>query len=118
VSRKAVAESEGGVAMWYNKNMKRTFYIFCFVVLGIILQQIIHTVIEMVYIKLLISDFKTYGFGWTWETWFMIHHVLGVLLLLAGIAWGYFMGRRCWVYLYDEKGNLRRRKKFFGKLYK
>lgn len=83
--------------------MKKSFYIFCFIVLGVILQQIIHTVVEIWYIKLLIGNFEKYGFGWSWDTWFMIHHIGGALLFIAGAFWGYIMGRKCWVWVYVEK---------------
>ncbi len=87
--------------------MKRYFYIFSFVVLGIILQQIIHTVLEIWYINLLLGNFDKYGFGWTWSTWFTIHKVYTVVLFLAGAGWGYWMGRYFWPKLYDEQGKVR-----------
>ncbi len=87
--------------------MKKSFYIFCFVVLGLILQQIVHTVVEIWYIKLLVGDFNKYGFGWTWNTWFMIHHVYSAVLLIAGGLWGYWTGQYFWPKLYDERGVVR-----------
>ena len=87
--------------------MKKYLYILCFVILGIILQQIVHTVVEMGYIKLLIDDFDTYGFGWSWDTWFIIHHVCSVALFLAGAFWGYRLGKYFWPKLYDENGKVR-----------
>ncbi len=87
--------------------MKKYFYIFCFIVLGLILQQILHTVVEMWYIGLLLKDFKTFGFGLSWDMWFAIHHVLTVALILAGAWWGYVMGKYFWPKLYDENGKVR-----------
>lgn len=96
-----------GFLLCYNEEMKKYIYIFCFVVLGIILQQILHTVIEMGYISLLLRDFDKYGFGWSWDTWFMIHHVYTLILFIIGILWGYWMGKYFWPKLYDEQGRVR-----------
>lgn len=89
--------------------MKRYFYIFCFIVLGVILQQIVHSVLEMLYIGLLTSDYGTFGLGLPWSAWLMIHHVYGLVLLMAGIVWGYWMGKKCWVWVYIEKRHWRRK---------
>ena len=35
----------------------------------------------MWYINLLIGNFPRYGLGFSWEGWFIIHHVLTVVLL-------------------------------------
>ena len=87
--------------------MKRAIYIFCFVILGTVLQQIIHTVVEIWYINLLLGNFEKYGFGWPWPVWFAIHHIYTAVLLIAGILWGYRQGKRWWPKLYDENGRVR-----------
>lgn len=87
--------------------MKRYFYISCFVILGLILQQMIHTAAEMIMIKLLIKDFDAYGLGLSWNTWFTIHHVAGFVLLIAGVLWGYWQGVKWWDYLYDANGKVK-----------
>ena len=97
----------GVFKLCYNKNMKRIIYISSFVILGILLQHIIHTVIEIWYIKLLLSDFKKYGFGLSWNIWFIIHYVYGAILFIIGILWGYRMGMYFWPKLYDKSGKVR-----------
>lgn len=87
--------------------MKKYFYIFCFVILGIVVQQLIHTVVEIWYIGLLIGNFGRYGLGLSWNTWFLIHHVWTVLLLLGGIVSGYLLGKYFWPKLYDDNGRVR-----------
>lgn len=71
----------------------RLTYITLFIFLGIILQFLIHGVVEVLYIKLLNSNFARYGFGLSWDAWFLIHHIASLILLLAGALWGYLMGR-------------------------
>jgi uncharacterized membrane protein len=87
--------------------MKKNIYLLCFVVLGLLLQQLIHTIVEIWYINLLIGNFDKYGFGWSWSTWFLIHHIYTFVLIVAGGLWGYWQGRRWWPKLYDENGKVR-----------
>jgi len=87
--------------------MKKSFYIFCFVVLGVILQQIVHTVLEIWYIKLLINNFNKYGFGLSWDSWFLIHHIYTGVFLAIGILSGYLSGKYWWPKLYDLNGKVR-----------
>ena len=87
--------------------MKRYFYIFSFIVLGVLLQQAIHAIFEIWYIGLLVNNFSTYGLGLSWDTWFTIHHVYSIVLLIAGIVWGYWMGKYFWPKLYDNNGKVK-----------
>ena len=82
------------------KFMKRKLYIALFIVLGIILQFIIHAVVENWYIGFLVKDFAKYGLGLSWDTWFLIHHVATVILVIAGIIFGYFQGKYWWRRIY------------------
>ena len=66
--------------------MKRAFYVFCFTVLGVLLQFIVHALIETGVIALLV-----------------IHHALTVVLFLAGAWWGYASGVKYWNIIYVEK---------------
>lgn len=83
--------------------MKRTFYIFCFTVLGLLLQFIVHALVEMGVISLLLKDFGRYGLGLSWSSWYLIHHVLTALLVLIGAWWGYASGVKYWNIIYVEK---------------
>jgi len=69
------------------------FRISVFVILGILLQQLIHHLVELWYIDALIRDFDKYGLGLTWENWFLIHHVGSFVLLALGVLFGYALGR-------------------------
>ena len=84
-------------------SVKRKFYLFCMVILGILLSTIAHVLIETWYIALLIGDFGTYGLGFSWESWFIIHHIATVVLLVLGILFGYWLGVRWWQIVYVEK---------------
>ena len=73
--------------------MKRYFYILLFAILGVILQFIVHAIIEIWYIGLLLRDFERYGLGLTWDQWVSIHHVSAVILFLVGLSFGCWQGR-------------------------
>jgi len=81
---------------------KRALYIGLFVLLGLLVQFLLHAVVEIFYIKLLLSDFETYGLGLSFNTWFAIHHILTVALLIMGVAVGYQQGRYWWKRLYGK----------------
>jgi len=83
--------------------MKRTIYIIAFTFLGVLLQFLIHAWVEIWYIGLLVSNFSIYGLGFTWGQWFLIHHVLAVILLIAGIVFGYLQGKYWWNQIYVLK---------------
>ena len=83
--------------------MKRTIYISAFTFLGFLLQFLVHAWVEIWYIGLLINNFSTYGFGLAWRQWFLIHHILTVLLLIGGLAFGYLQGRYWWKQIYVLK---------------
>ena len=87
--------------------MKRRFYILCFIIVGFLLQLLVHALVEKWYISLLIKDFSTYGLGWSWDTWFSIHSVATVLLTIFGLVFGYWQGRYWWPRLYDGTGKRR-----------
>ncbi|HYC80097.1 MAG TPA: hypothetical protein VEC17_03655 [Candidatus Binatia bacterium] len=83
--------------------MKRNLYIILFTILGLIVSFFIHAVVEVWYIKVLMNDFDTYGFGLTWENWESIHNVSVVLLNIIFAWWGYKQGKKWWRILYVEK---------------
>ena len=87
--------------------MKKIIYIITFTILGIELQFLIHAFTEIWYINLLLRDFSTYGLGFSWRQWFLIHHVASAILLIAGIALGFWQGKYWWRRIY-EKNNLKR----------
>lgn len=84
---------------------KRIFYIFLFIVLGVLVSMLLHAAIEIPMIYLLLKDFDRYGWGLTWQQWYVIHGIGAYVLLLAGVMIGYWQGKHWWGVLYDEKGN-------------
>lgn len=91
--------------------MKRTIYIIAFTFLGILLQFLVHGLVEIWYIGFLLKDFSTYGLGFSWEQWFLIHGISSIVLFLGGAAFGYWQGRYWWRRIYEEHSI---RKFFFG----
>ena len=85
--------------------MKKIFYITCFTFLGYLLQQLLHSVLEISYISLLTSNFERYSLGFSWSAWYWIHAVLTVLFVLAGISGGFWQGKYWWNRLYNEDGS-------------
>ena len=65
--------------------MKKIVYLITFVILGVILQFLIHAIVEIWYINLLVQDFTKYGLGLNWKQWFMIHRLGSVVLLIIGM---------------------------------
>lgn len=82
--------------------MKKTIYIISFTALGILLQLLIHELVEIWYIGLLLDDFLTYGFNLSWDNWYFIHHVGTIILFLGGAVFGYLQGKFWWSRIYKE----------------
>jgi len=66
--------------------MKKSIYIGLFILLGILVQFFIHIVVEILYINLLINNFALFGLGLSWNAWFVIHIIWGIVLLVLGIS--------------------------------
>ena len=82
---------------------KKFIYISLFVVLGILLQFILHAVLEIWYINLLTSNFAKYSLGFTWDEWYVVHHVFTAILVILGIIFGYFTGNYSWKKVYKKR---------------
>ena len=82
--------------------MKKIVYIILFVFLGVLAQFLLHALIEIPYINLLLHDFEKFGFGLSWGSWELIHHVGTVVLLLAGVLLGFWQGKYWWHKLYEK----------------
>lgn len=82
--------------------MKKTIYIILFTLLGILLQFLVHALIEIPYLGLLNRDFDRYSLGFTWPELLTIHAVLTIILILAGAAFGFFAGKFFWQKIYVE----------------
>lgn len=83
--------------------IKKTFYIASFSFLGILLQFVIHGLVEVWYINLLTGNFQKYGLGFSWGQWFLFHTIFTVLLFFAGAALGFWQGIHWWRVLYVER---------------
>jgi len=83
--------------------MKRLFYIACFTFLGLLLQLVLHALLEIGVISLLLRDFPRYSLGMSWDQWIIVHHVVTVILLIGGALWGYLSGVKFWNIIYVEK---------------
>jgi hypothetical protein len=85
--------------------MKKIVYVALFTFLGILLQLLVHGVLERWYIGLLVSDFSKYGLGFSWGQWFIIHHIGTVILFIAGVLFGFWQGKFWWRRIYEKKEN-------------
>lgn len=83
--------------------MKKIIYIICFIVLGVIVQFLVHAGIEILYINLLLNNFQKYSLGLSWDQWFIVHHIGTIVLLIAGILLGFWQGIYWWKILYNNK---------------
>lgn len=82
--------------------MKKIIYVVSFIILGILLQFLAHMLVEIWYIGLLIKNFELYGFGFSWDTWLVIHHVAATLLFFAGAVLGFWQGKFWWRKIYER----------------
>lgn len=82
--------------------MKRTVYIALFTLLGVLAQFLIHGILEVAYIILLVKNFDVFSLGLSWHTWVMIHDVVAVMLLAAGVGVGLWQGFYWWRRIYIE----------------
>ncbi|OGE76948.1 MAG: hypothetical protein A3K05_04455 [Candidatus Doudnabacteria bacterium RIFCSPHIGHO2_01_48_18] len=82
---------------------KKIIYIASFAFLGVLLTTALHGLLEMLYIRLLTSDFQNYSLGFSWSQWFEIHKYFSIVLLIAGIVLGYQQGKHWWNVIYVQK---------------
>jgi hypothetical protein len=83
--------------------MHRVAYISLFTFLGIILSFVVHGVIEMSVIALLVRDFARYGLGLSWTHWYAIHHTGSLVLLIAGVLFGFWQGKHWYKIIYKNR---------------
>ena len=96
---------KGSPSRWFfgeNEDMKKTVYITSFTFLGILLQFVIHGLLETWYIGLLVNDFAKYSFGFSWAKWFIIHHAGTVIFFAAGVLFGFWQGKFWWHKIYER----------------
>ncbi|MDO8600663.1 MAG: hypothetical protein Q7R73_03535 [bacterium] len=83
-------------------NWKQSVYIFIFTLLGVFLQFILHGLLEIWYIGLLLNNFSRWSFGFSWDTWVLIHSWSAVALFFAGSFAGFRQGRYWWKRIYEK----------------
>ncbi len=82
--------------------MKKTIYITAFTLVGFCAQFLAHALLEVWYLGLLEADFDKYGFGLSWDQWYLIHHVLTAVLVIVGFGVGYWQGTYWWKRIYEK----------------
>ncbi len=82
--------------------MKKKIYIGAFTLFGILLQLLIHGLVEVFYINLLLGNFEKYSFGLSWGQLYAVHHIGTVIFLIAGILFGFLAGKFFWKKIYEK----------------
>ncbi len=83
--------------------MKKIVYIVAFIILGVLLQFLLHSLLEQSYIYFLLKDFNTFSLGFNWEQLYIAHKIITVLFLVAGALFGFLQGKYWWKYIYVDK---------------
>ncbi|MEK9181109.1 MAG: hypothetical protein AAB871_02660 [Patescibacteria group bacterium] len=83
--------------------MKKTIYIFCFTILGILVGFLFPALFEIIYINLLLTNFSRWGLGLTLSQWFSIHYYYSFLTFALGVVLGFWQGFYWWKVIYVEK---------------
>lgn len=84
------------------KHFKKYTYIAGFILLGVIVNFLLHGLIELLVIDLLLTDFQRFSLGISWDGWFRIHVVGGTILFLACAGLGFQQGIHWWSVMYAD----------------
>ncbi len=82
--------------------MKKVYYYISWVVVGILLQFIVHGLLEIWYLGLLADNFGKYGFGFTWGDLVVVHYIATAMFLAIGILFGMWQASYWWKKLYGK----------------
>lgn len=82
--------------------MKKTIYLFIFVVLGLLVAFMIYTWVEVWHIGLLTGNFSKYCLSLTWDQWQIIYRVFSLISLLIGGLIGFHQGKYWWHKIYER----------------
>lgn len=91
--------------------MKKFIYLSLSAILGFLLSFLLHTLIEVSVVALLLKDFQKFSFGLDWNQLLLIHKIFTIILSLAGLIFGIWLGKKWWQYIYVDK-------KYTGKWFK
>ena len=80
--------------------MKQVLYIILFTLLGVLLQFLVHALIEIWYIHRLLANFQKYSLGFSWHEWLLVHRGGAIVLFIAGVIFGLWQGSYWWKKIY------------------
>jgi hypothetical protein len=81
--------------------MKKGFYIFLFTVLGLLLSQLLHSLIEIGALSLILNNYDKYSQSPLWQNWSEIHDVFSLTMTIVGVTVGFLSGRYFWQKVYE-----------------
>ena len=81
---------------------KKIIYVTLFTLLGVLVQFLIQSAVEIQYINLLLTKYEIFGFGLPFSTWFVIHEIFASILLAVGFLVGLSQGLYWWKRLYEK----------------
>lgn len=82
--------------------MKKIIYLVVFVIFGLLLAFLVHSILEVWYTNLLIKNFDKYSLGLTWDGWFTVYQVFYFILFAIGGLIGFFQGKFWWQRIYEN----------------
>lgn len=83
--------------------IKKVFYIALFVLLGVLLNLVMHVALEYPFLMLLVNNPAYYEATWIWQNWTLVHRVVNVALWIIGVGGGYWVGQYYWRLVYESK---------------
>lgn len=83
--------------------IKRKFYIFSFSVLGVVFGLFVAEIAQLIYLRLLLTDFAKHSFGLSWSDLEQFYYFFSVLLVTACGLWGFAAGKYWWTQIYVLK---------------
>lgn len=82
--------------------LKKYVYIGLFILLGALLNLLLHVALEYPFLILLANNPAYYEATWIWQHWTTVHRVVNVSLWTIGIVGGYLAGRHFWEVVYSR----------------
>lgn len=83
--------------------IKKKFYIASFTFLGLLLGFLVHSIVEIIYVRLLVRDFEYYSAGIPWSVILFLHVVWTLVTVIGGLWFGFAQGKYWWDQIYVKK---------------
>ncbi len=83
--------------------LKKFLYHLAVITAGGLSGFLLHALIELWYIPRLLNNYALWGWGLSWNQWFMIHELFVITLTIGGALWGARQAGRWWQYIYVNK---------------